>query len=246
MSEHTDNIMTLPDIKLYYKRLADTYGADSRACGYSDPIAQLVRFKCYTTHMSMKDASVLDVGCGTGDILHWLSEIDMYPSSYLGIDMLDEQIKSAKSLYEDRMLSVLHADTEVEFRQSLVDQIQENGFDVAIACSIFDVKQTDVPTTFALAKSTMTEMFERLGGDGVMGADFFSPYALDIQPFNAPIPPEWVFTWAKNNLSERVTLDFSYSPHNYAVIIFKGQNDFMKAWRSKGGWGRDLVGETSE
>jgi SAM-dependent methyltransferase len=239
-SDGIELVSDIPDIELYYKRLAAKYGADSQANGYSHPVAQEARFECYRRHMDLAGKTLLDVGCGTSDLLKWLLAKGTSPKSYVGLDIVEGQIASAKRLFAQYGPKKLNA----AFELGTVADTNHSGFDAAIACSIFDVKQTDVATTFKLAQQTLAGMWARVNSTGVIGADFFSPYALDIQPFNAPIPPEWILTWAKTTLSERVILDLSYAPHSYAAIIFKGDNPFMETWKSQNGWDRNTVGES--
>lgn len=232
----------IPDIEGYYQRLVEKYGDDPRADGYSSELAREARFKMYTTHFDFAGKTVLDVGCGTGAFLQYLLACEMFPARYVGIDILPGKAAAAKfRLVETGTLEVAEMrGIDVEFVGGDVSSIQDS-FQISIACSIFDVKQTDVPTTFKIACRTLRHMWER-STEGI-GADFFSPYALDIQPFNAPIPPEWVFTWAMQNLNDRVLLDYMHLPHNYSIIVRKGQNEFKKYWSEVGGWDRETGGE---
>lgn len=237
---------SIPDIELYYRRLASKFGADPRADGYSNEICREARYKTYLRHFDLGGKSVLDVGCGTGQLIHFICKKlgrSSYPKRYVGIDIIPDKIDAARKLFDssgaEKKCNINR--TAVEFVTGDIESMTER-FDISIACSIFDVKQTDVVTTFKLAQRIMTGMWFR-ATEGI-GADFFSPYALDIQPFNAPIPPEWVFTWAMQNLGNRLVLDYSYLPHDYALIAMKGDNDFMKEWKRSGGWKRETGGET--
>jgi len=240
------------DVSRYYERLARKYPNDPRSCGYSNPVAQLARFDSYFRHFDFRDASVLDVGCGTADFLYYLVMAKgVYPCAYYGIDLLSEQIKSAEHLLIKRGVAEVCEQRKIHvmLRQGVLSKDGGNSFagtehDIAIACSIFDVKQQDVANTFRIACDTMDVMWSLLDkkGQGI-GVDFFSPYALDIQPANAPIPPEWPFSWARQRLSERVLLDATYAPHSYAVIAYKQPSTFQREWNKAGGWPRETGGE---
>lgn len=192
--------------------------------------------------MDLNRATILDVGCGMGQMLRYLTRRAIWPARYVGIDIIPEKIEAARKMYEqDGFLKLCHAyGVDVELCTGTVDDIRD-VFNYAIACSIFDVKQTDTPTTFKVACSTMTQMWAR--ATHAIGIDFFSPYALDIQPFNAAIPPEWAMTWAKLNLSERVLIDYTYAPHDYMMIVRKGDSPFKALWKAEGGWEREKGGE---
>jgi len=232
----------IPDIEGYYQRLVEKYGGDPRADGYSSELAREARFEMYTTHFDFAGKTILDVGCGTGAFFRYLMDCEIFPARYVGIDILPGKAETAKfRLAQAGILqSAEMRGIDVEFVAGDVSSIRDS-FQISIACSIFDVKQTDVPTTFKIACRTLRHMWER-STEGI-GADFFSPYALDIQPFNAPIPPEWVFTWAMQNLNSRVLLDYTYLPHDYSIIARKGDNKFVREWKRRGGWEREKGGE---
>jgi hypothetical protein len=175
-------------------------------------------------------------------MLRYLTRRAIWPSRYVGIDFIPEKIATAKALYErDGFFKFCKAyGVDVQFEVGTIEDVRDL-FDYVIACSIFDVKETDAATTFRLACSTMQHMWAR--SIRAIGADFFSPYALEIQPFNAPIPPEWVFTWSKLNLNERVLLDYTYAPHDYMIIVKKGDSPFKALWKAEGGWERERGGE---
>jgi SAM-dependent methyltransferase len=231
-----------PDIEQYYRRLVSKYPGDPRSDGYSHPIAQEVRYEAYLSHFDLNRSTLLDVGCGSGQMLRYLTRRAVWPARYVGIDFIPEKIRLAKESYEsDGFLKLCRAyGVDVHLEVGTVEHIRDL-FQYVIACSVFDVKQTDVPTTFKFACSTMSHMWSRATVG--IGIDFFSPYALEIQPFNAPIPPEWVFTWAKLNLNERVLLDYTYAPHDYMLIVRKGDSPFTALWKAEGGWSRETGGE---
>lgn len=237
----------IPDIVRYYKRLARKFGADPRADGYSREIAREERFRAYARHIDFRNKTLLDVGCGTGAFLDWL--LGHLPPGqsvkrYVGIDILPAKIRAAKKLFRDgeNKNYCKGFGIDVEFIAGTVNTVLDpSHFDIAVACSIFDVKQTDAPTTWKIAQDTLEMMWSR--SIVAIGADFFSPYALDIQPFNAPIPPEWVLPWALNKFGRRIILDYSYLPHDYMLVAFKGDNRFVEEWKKTGGWKRETGGE---
>ena len=49
-----------------------------------------------TSHLNFKGRVVLDIGCGTGDFLSYLSRIDQWPRSYIGIDILEDALEIAR------------------------------------------------------------------------------------------------------------------------------------------------------
>ena len=70
----------------------------SLALGWLDRNDQLARFKALAGMENMSDCTVLDAGCGYGDLLPFLSEL--YPGmQYTGIEQIPEFIDEAKRRY---------------------------------------------------------------------------------------------------------------------------------------------------
>ncbi|GAF71688.1 unnamed protein product [marine sediment metagenome] len=232
----------IPDITQYYARLFRKFGDDPKSDGYSHELARKARFEMYMRHFDFNQKSILDVGCGTGMFIEHLVLRGIRPKRWIGTDILPGKVAAAKRRLKKNGFIDWCKELEIElkFVTGTVDDVLDLVH-IAIACSIFDVKQRDVSTTFKLACKTLASMWGRVT-EGV-GADFFSPYALDIQPFNAPIPPEWLLTWAMHNLSQRVLVDYTYLPHDYSVIAMKEDNEFVREWKKAGGWKRETGGE---
>jgi SAM-dependent methyltransferase len=242
MRESPDIFYHPADIEAYYRRLFLKFGGDPKSDGYSREIAREERYAMYARHFDFRGKTLIDVGCGTGKFIEYLVGAGIFPKRWVGIDLLPEKVVAAENRLRRSgfVRKCQDVGTQIRLVSGTVGNLDETA-DIVVACSIFDVKQTDVPTTFKLACSTLQEMWNRASFG--IGADFFSPYALDIQPFNAPIPPEWMFTWARTSLSQRVILDNSYLPHDYSIIALKNDNRFVSEWKKCGGWKRETGGE---
>lgn len=232
----------LPDIELYYRRLVRKFGSSPKADGYSNELARWARYRMYRKHLNLHQSTILDVGCGTGEFLRWLVGVGVIPTRYVGIDMIPEKIKATEEEYRKTgfLKECEERGIDVRFKAGLIEEV-DDLFNNVIACSIFDVKQTDAPTTFRLACNTLAAMWAR--STVAVGADFFSPYALDIQPFNAPIASEWLLPWVRANLGQRMLMDYTYLPHDYSIIVYREECEFVTEWKKRGGWKRETGGE---
>lgn len=73
------------------------FGADSNlALGWRDKRSQLVRFDALMDIANLNGCSVLEAGCGTGDMFSFL--MNRYPAvkSYTGVDFIPEMIDEAR------------------------------------------------------------------------------------------------------------------------------------------------------
>lgn len=85
-------------IKRYHAEKINQWGvADSRSVGYTSEGSQLARF-AVVADLYDGQGSLLDVGCGTGDLLGYLRErYDCF--DYIGIDQQPEFIEHARAKY---------------------------------------------------------------------------------------------------------------------------------------------------
>lgn len=85
----------------YHREMLEKYGpASSFALGWRDRESQLVRFRALAAIADLSNCSVLDAGCGYGDLLPYLSAI--YANiEYTGIEQIPELLGTAISRYEN-------------------------------------------------------------------------------------------------------------------------------------------------
>ncbi len=88
------------DISAFYHTLISTYGIYSpRALSWGRARTQLLRFQKLYEVGELHEVTVLDVGCGVGDLYDFLLHQGCSSLSYTGVDLLDEMIEGAKKKY---------------------------------------------------------------------------------------------------------------------------------------------------
>lgn len=85
-----------PKVRRYYETAVKKHGDSLSALGWKSHYSQFARFEALFSqwHLAPGDA-VLDVGCGFGDLVDFLSE-NAIPVNYLGIDLSPAMIAQAK------------------------------------------------------------------------------------------------------------------------------------------------------
>lgn len=78
---------------------------DSLALGWRDRHSQLVRFNALATIANLNGKTVLDAGCGDGDLFAFL--LERYPglAAYCGVDFIPEMITAAGSRFTSPLAS---------------------------------------------------------------------------------------------------------------------------------------------
>lgn len=85
-------------IEAHYLPLFKKYGPSQKVLDWESKEAQQIRFSILISEINLKGLSLLDVGCGTGDLYAYLQEKKIN-CHYTGIDALSQMVKAAKEKY---------------------------------------------------------------------------------------------------------------------------------------------------
>jgi SAM-dependent methyltransferase len=190
---------------------------------YTTNASQMARFRSMTSHLNFKGRVVLDIGCGTGDFLSYLSRIDQWPNEYIGIDVLDEALKIAKERFDGvKKVSFYHT------KNYLVERWDRTA-DIVIGIGLFSLLFVeDYEENFRLVMRWFEKMYEDC--TEACGATFFSFYKWEVREGEAVFKPEKVFESLKPKV-ERLIVDHSYAPHVFTVIAKKGETPWHREVR---------------
>jgi len=92
-------IMSRIDIlkKHYEPRLAK-YSDNSTVLDWENEDAQYKRFVAMTDNLELSGRTLLDVGCGCGDLYDWMYK-QKIEADYCGVDILEQMVERAKDSY---------------------------------------------------------------------------------------------------------------------------------------------------
>ncbi|MCD1293540.1 class I SAM-dependent methyltransferase [Methanocella sp. CWC-04] len=187
----------------YYDSKLKTYGYDTRSLGWI-PGARNVRLGALTSIGDLDNSSVLDVGCGFGDLYGYMVKKGM-TVSYTGVDINPDFIEIAKQVYPDARF--MAADFEEE-------DIGGN-FDWIFAAGIFTIKISD---NEAFIRNMLKKMFDVC--DKGFAADFLSPIGYGTEDKYWRCEPESILAFCRK-LSRRVTLRCDYMAGEFCVYVYK-------------------------
>ena len=117
------------NIEMYRNRAKMT--DDGAQIFWSGRSAQEKRFEALCQVGDMKGDSLLDVGCGHGDLLGYLEQHGTKVGRYVGVDLISEAIEKAKEKYPG---------AEFEVRDIERKPFKPGEFDYVIGCGIFAVE----------------------------------------------------------------------------------------------------------
>ncbi len=187
----------------FYNPAIEAYGLDdARALRWSSMLQQERRFEALCGVGDFSNASVLDVGCGFGDVYPFLRE--RYEGvRYLGIDINPVMIAAARRKYPDAAFEISDFGTwEGETR------------DFAIASGTFSLKIPDYRVVYF---GYIKKMFDRTSV-AVAFNMLDSRYHIDDEIFAAYLPHE-IRVFAAT-LSAHVEVRDTYLRQDFTVYLY--------------------------
>jgi trans-aconitate methyltransferase len=189
----------------YVARLAQ-YGYDPRTLGWAAG-KQAERFAVLTSFVPLGQIeSVLDVGCGFGDLYGYLRQHD-YRGTYTGIDLVPELIEEGRTRFVDADLRVA----------DLSDMSGDKTFDLVVGSGIFNAKLRH-ESSLEHIRSALEKMFAVCRQ--VTAVDFLTSYVDFERDDLHYMPPETAFAFAKA-LTRRVALRHDYMPFEFALGAYR-------------------------
>lgn len=193
---------------------------DVKTLGWGSSESQRQRFDKLLSIIPNKDINgktVLDVGCGFGDLLTYASPFPRDPEDkfvYIGMDMIERTVEEAKKAHKgDPAAAFVHGSfLEYDFGDS--------GFDYVFASGIFSVKSTDWEHN---AYASLKKMFSlcRIG----MATNFLSSVHSDQIITSQYIHPATILTFCLRELTPWINLIHDYRTNDFTIHLHKAKQD---------------------
>jgi ubiquinone/menaquinone biosynthesis C-methylase UbiE len=190
---------------LYNSRF-EKYGRDIKTVGWDNEDSQHLRFEVLFRGLNPKGKTILDVGCGLGDLIPYLEQRTNGDFKYIGIDIAEKLINNAVSTYggEGR-----------EFYVGDIFSLNVPDVDISILSGALSFK---TPGIEEFACETMRIMFE-LSREAA-SLNFLTKYVDFELEKNQHYQPETIYSWAKK-LSKRLNLIDDYPLYEFTIQILR-------------------------
>jgi SAM-dependent methyltransferase len=198
-------------IERYNKRL-EKHGASIDALASGNRDRQFLRFKILTSLMDLNGKSILDLGCGFGDIITFFKENDIKTKDYLGIDINPKLIEAAKRKFPKN---------KFECKDILRDDPSSQKVDVVISSSTFNNRLNYI-NNYEFIRSILEKCYS-IANLGV-AINFMTDYVDFQDPDVFYYNPEKVFSISKE-IAKRVTLRHDYHLYEFTVFLLKDVQD---------------------
>jgi SAM-dependent methyltransferase len=113
-------------IRSYYEPKLSSDAPDYEKLGWESSQAQALRFAAFADNVPLAGKSLLDVGCGLGNLLEYLDQRNI-PVSYTGIDILHQMISCAKEKNPNGKFHCLDIFSENPFGEKSFDFVYASG-----------------------------------------------------------------------------------------------------------------------
>jgi SAM-dependent methyltransferase len=188
-----------------YSELVRKHGNDVRSLGWSSRESQARRFAVFAEIGKLKGASVLDVGCGLGDLYGWMKKkrLDV---RYTGIDLTPEMIKVAQRRFPAAQFRV---------RDLLDASLPLARHDYVLSSGIF-THRSRVPFDFLTA--AIQRMFDL--SRHAVAFNCLSAWAKTKEPGEFHADPLKVLSFCRK-LTPRVVLRHDYHPRDFTIYLYR-------------------------
>ncbi|WP_423840954.1 class I SAM-dependent methyltransferase [Vibrio mytili] len=193
-------------IAYYHHKRHKQFGHDkARTLGWQDKYSQISRFEALCRDLDLNDKTILDLGCGYGDLLEFIERRGQQPKSYTGIDQLRSFLYNA----EQRDFR-----TQTEFICGDFSRLTLQDSDYVFASGSLNYQSSNPHHTI--------EMIERMYATAREGCVFnlLDEAKLPSMKMLASHNKEGVLRYCRI-LCSRVELVEGYSEHDFTIVMRK-------------------------
>jgi len=193
----------LKSIQEFWDERANTCGSDCEKVD-SSKRSQLMRFEAFLSLNDLQGKSVLDIGCGTGDLWNYLQARSI-DCEYTGFDISPAMIKRCREKFPD-----------VAFDSGDFSQWSEDKkFDYTVAIAIHNIKTDGGEKIF---RETTARQFElsKIAAHVSILTDRYKGFDPHIQAWNAGKVLEMAL-----EITPYVVLRHDYLPHDFSITMYR-------------------------
>lgn len=198
---------------LYNSRFAQ-FGRDIKTVGWGNKESQRLRFDVLFRELDPKGKSILDVGCGLGDLVPYLEERTNGDFTYIGIDIAEKLVEDAKAYYTT---------SKTKFYTGDIFSLNLPSVDIAVLSGALSFKTENIES---YAYETMAKMFALSNEAACL--NFLSKYVDFELEKNQHYQPETVFAKAKI-LSKTVNLLHDYPLYEFTIQVMRNTGKKVKS-----------------
>jgi SAM-dependent methyltransferase len=203
-----------------YKKRYQEFGKDEKTLGWTKG-KQKIRFEVLTSQWDLEGSTILDIGCGFGDLYEYLKKDKKIKNlTYVGIDIVDDLINEANNLFKDDSNTTFILG---DFTQLYKDIQEKYNIDYIFISGTFNFKlynQSNYNFVFTILENAF-----KIAKFGV-ASDFLSSnidFKNDLN-FHMNLGTLYEFS---TTLTRNIILRHDYMPFEYSIFLNK-DDSFLK------------------
>lgn len=200
-------------LQQHYRDIVLRYGDAPEGAQWSSKETQNKRFEILLEIAEIRNASILDFGCGTGGLLEYMNATGADSGiRYAGCDIVSEALIVAKKKYENQK----------DARFGFWNEFEGESFDYVFISGVFNNKMTNNREYY----QDYLRMLWNHTNKG-MAFNMMSAYVDYYDDGLFYEKPETVFSFVKKNLSQYVVLRNDYQikpgviPFEFVVYVYR-------------------------
>jgi len=211
MTNFEDN---LHQVKAYFEDKLTTYGATAQGADWNSSLSQEIRFdQLIKIICEVSGFSILDYGCGYGALADYLRLKGFEYTLYVGYDILEPMIQTARQLHEGMEQVTFTSDFE-----------QVPAVDYAVASGVFNIRFNASYEEWTEYTLTCLEKLNTLTSKG-FSANFLTKYSdkdrMEERPDLYFADPCFLFDYCKRHFSKNVALLHDYNLYDFTILVRK-------------------------
>ncbi len=198
-----------------YKTSFQKYGSTHKALGWTLR-GQHIRFQELLRDINLEDKSILDFGCGLGDLLaHILGKNSSF--EYKGVDVIPEFISAAADAYKNR--SNLNKKVRISFLlQDIIKKPLQKKFDVVICSGALNANSGDAINYRKKAIKTLWNQTEEVLAFNMAGGHPQPKNKISNRVFYADSLEILTFCFS---LTSKIIFRNSYHKKDFTILMYK-------------------------
>lgn len=207
------------NLEQYWTENVERHGWSSKSLDWGSWASMNKRFeilcKILPDHSPETPPSILDVGCGLGNLIDYLSMYYDYPGSYTGIDISTKMVKAAQEHYTNSMPSR----NPVNFKVHDMAEPLEEKYDYVIMSGVLTKRIGTSSEQRHWASLLLDNCWKAT--KKAMAFNMLSTFADKghVAPLDFKYDPADVLSHCMWFLSRNVTLDHTYMPHDFTITV---------------------------
>ena len=195
-----------------YQRSFKKYGINSNALQWKSEKSAELRYQELMADLDFEGKTILDVGCGFGDIIPYISR-KTNKFDFTGVDMVPEFIQAAQKKYP-------------EYRFILRDYFShpmKEKFDIVISSGTLN---SNFKNVYCFRKKAIKTLFDHaLEGIGFNMAGFY-PQPENKESSKVYYADSLIFLKYCLSLSSKLIFRHHYHRKDFTIVIFKQEENF--------------------